>query len=340
MMLFSTAHQPLSSSSDLDTSSDTDIDTDSSRISGAHASTPDRLFIPYGAEVDLLEDAANLLDWVADHSHLEPWHGLHPPLSVGKEKNGRLLFGYKIQTAFGLWVMEPEDSYTSFEVALTLYALNAIVRRAHPGGADLMVLDIAQESGGKFKPHNTHQNGSDVDLRYYIKSVPPHDHEKRFVHASKLDLPRMWTFLKVIKRYNLAEFIFMDHRLQKAIYLYGKNKLNMSEQELRLYLSYPSKGRRAGALIRHVSNHYHHMHVRFNQNTSYEWREMSLQEAGEHHLSYLRNRTGFFEYVVQPGQTLGAIAQFNQVRLRDLLKWNKLTNRSIIRPGQILKVWR
>ena len=42
--------------------------------------------------------------------------------------------------------MEPEDSYTSYEVALTLHALNALVRRAHPGGADLMVLDIAWSS--------------------------------------------------------------------------------------------------------------------------------------------------------------------------------------------------
>ena len=319
---------------------------ESHRVSGlqaikrVHASTPDRLFLPYGSEIDILEDVANILDWVGERSHLEPWYGLHPPLSIGSPKKGRLLFGHKMREAFGLWVMEPEDSYTSFEVALTLYALNAIVRRVHPGGADLMVLDIAQESGGRFKPHRTHQSGSDVDLRYYIKSVPPHDHEKRFVHASKLDLPRMWTLFRTLVRYDLAELVFMDHRLQKAMYQYGKTKLEMTERELRRYLSYPSKGRRGGALARHVSNHYHHMHVRLRQETSHEWRDVSLKEAGELQLSYLRNRTGFFEYVVQSGQTLGAIARFNRVRLRDLLKWNKLTGRSIIRPGQILKVWR
>lgn len=314
--------------------------TNKSPVSSAQASTPERLFLPLGTELTWLTDLMNLLDFLAEQSHLEPWYSLHPPLSIGQSNKGRLLFGHKMQTAFGLWVMEPEDSYTSYEVALTLYAINALVRRAHPDGADLMVLDIAQESGGRFKPHRTHQHGGDVDLRYYLKSVPPNDHEKRFVHASKLDLPRMWTFLKLVQYYDLAEVIFMDHRLQKALYDYGLNQLNMSKTELGKYLSYPRKGRRAGALTVHIKNHYHHLHIRLKQARSLEWRKFTLKEADEFHLKYLQNRTGFFEYVVQPGQTLGAIAQFNQVRLRDLLKWNGITESTIIRPGQILKVWR
>lgn len=306
----------------------------------AEASTPDRFFLPLGLELNWLTDLVNLMYYIGEQSHLEPWYTLHPPLSIGKAKKGRLLFGHKMKSAFGLWVMEPEDSYTSYEVALTLYALNALVRRAHPGGADLMVLDIAQESGGRFKPHRTHQNGADVDLRYYLKSVPPNDHDKRFVHASKLDLPRMWTFLRLVKYYDLVELMFIDHRLQKSIYEYGLKKLEMTKSELAQYLSYPSKGKRGSGFIQHIKNHYHHLHIRIKQRSSVEWREIDLKEAGELHLSYLQNRTGFVEYVVQSGQTLGAIAQFNRVRLRDLLKWNGITESTIIRPGQILKVWR
>lgn len=306
----------------------------------AHATTPDRLFLPHGIELTWLTDLSNLLAYIGERSHLEPWHTLHPPLSIGKENRGRLLFGHKIRSAFGLWVMEPEDSYTSYETALALYAINALVRRVHPGGADLMVLDIAQESGGRFKPHRTHQNGADVDLRYYLKSVPPDDHEKRFVHASKLDLKRTWTFLRVVRHYDLGELIFMDHRLQKALYDYGLKYLKMEKRDIWRYLSFPSKGKRGGALAQHIKNHYHHLHIRIRQDTSVEWRGIKLNDAEDLHLSYLRNRTGFFEYIVQPGQTLGAIAAFNRVRLRDLLKWNAMTETSIIRPGQILKVWR
>ena len=82
------------------------------------------------------------------------------------------------------------------------------------------------------------------------------------------------------------------------------------------------------------------MHLRIRQDTSYEWRDLKLKDVEDFHLSYLKNRTGFFEYVVQPGQTMSAIAAFNQVRLRDLFKWNEMNERSIIYPGQILKVWR
>lgn len=309
-------------------------------FSKSMASTPERLFLPFGVEVDWLIDLRNILLFIGERSHLEPWHSLHPPLSVGASNRGRLLFGHKIQTAFGLWVDQPEDSYTSYEVALTLYAINALVRRAHPGGSDLMVLDIAQESGGRFPPHRSHQHGADVDLRYYFKSVGPNDHEKRYVHASKIDMKRMWTFMKVVHHYDLAELIFMDYKLQKALHRYGKDKLNMSDAELKVFLSYPLKGRRLSSLVQHVPNHYNHMHIRVRQETSHEWRDIKLRDAEDFHLSYLSNRTGFFEYIVQPGQTLGAIAQFNRVRLRDLMKWNDLHERSIIRPGQVLKVWR
>lgn len=304
------------------------------------ASTPDRAFLPIGVESLFLSDVFNLLEFVADHVHLEPWHSLHPTLSIGTPSKGRLLFGLPIQSAFGLHVLEPQDSYTTPEVMLTLYAINALVRRAYPGGADLMVLDIAQESGGRFNPHRSHQNGLDVDLRYYLKKVGPGDHEKRHVHASKIDLERMWTFLKLIKYYRLSTVIFIDHRLQKALYTYGEKTLGMSHKELAHYLSYPIKGRKRSALVQHITNHYHHLHVRFIGETSHEWRALDLKDADELHTAYLKNRTGFFEYIVQPGQNLGMIARFNQVRLRDLLKWNELTSSSIIRPGQVLRVWR
>ena len=80
--------------------------------------------------------------------------------------------------------------------------------------------------------------------------------------------------------------------------------------------------------------------VGFASETSFEWRDLTLKDADELHTAYLKNRTGFFEYIVQPGQNLGMIARFNQVRLRDLMKWNDLKKNSIIRPGQVLRVWR
>ena len=311
----------------------------SSMIPSALKATPERLFIPAGAEAILLEDLSYLFELVKENAYLEPFYHNLPTLSVGETNKGRLLFAHKMRSAWGLRVMVSEDSYTTPEVAFNLYAVNSFVRRIYPGGPDLMVLDISQDGGGRFKPHKTHQHGGDVDLRYYLKGVPPNDHEKRFVHPSKLDLKRTWAFLKILKHFDLAEVIFIDLSLQKVLHEYALKKLKMSKSELAQYLSYPSKSR-GSSLVKHVKNHYHHLHVRFKLDTSHEWWGLDLKEASELYTQYLRHRTGYFEHVVQSGETLGTIASFNRVRLRDLLKWNQMTDKSIIRPGQTLKVWR
>lgn len=305
----------------------------------AARATPERLFAPMGAELTLLEDALNIFKALKASAHLERWYALLPPLSVGGESRGRLLFSHRMRSAFGLRVMVPEDSNTVPEVALALYALNTFVRRVYPDGADLMVLDIAQEGGGKFSPHKTHQNGADVDVRYYIKGVPPSDHEKRWVHPSKLDRPRMWALLKALKRYDLAESVLMDLSLQKVLYEHGLKALQMDAKQLAAYLSYPAKAR-GGALVKHVPNHYHHMHIRFRLGAASGWWDLEPKEAEGIFVRYQQSRTGFFEYVVQPGETLGAIASFHRVSLPALLRWNKMTAESLIRPGQILKIWR
>ena len=45
------------------------------------------------------------------------------------------------------------------------------------------------------------------------------------------------------------------------------------------------------------------------------------------------------EYTVRPGDSLDRIARQNGVRLRDLMRWNKL-DKTLIRPGQKLVLWK
>ncbi|HIG56074.1 MAG TPA: LysM peptidoglycan-binding domain-containing protein, partial [Candidatus Handelsmanbacteria bacterium] len=44
-------------------------------------------------------------------------------------------------------------------------------------------------------------------------------------------------------------------------------------------------------------------------------------------------------YTVRPGDSLDRIARQNEVRLRDLMRWNKL-DKTLIRPGQKLVLWK
>ena len=145
--------------------------------------------------------------------------------------------------------------------------------------------------------------------------------------------------LKALKTYDLAEAVLMDLSLQRVLHEYGQRVLEMDNKALAAYLSYPAKVRR-GALVKHVPNHYHHMHVRFRLGPSAGWWELDPKKAEEIFVRYQQSRTGFFEYVVQPGETLGAIAAFHRVGLSALMRWNNMTPESLIRPGQVLKVWR
>ena len=43
-------------------------------------------------------------------------------------------------------------------------------------------------------------------------------------------------------------------------------------------------------------------------------------------------------YLVQPGDTLGAIAKKYDVSVNQLLKWNKIQNPNVIAVGQQLKI--
>ncbi len=47
---------------------------------------------------------------------------------------------------------------------------------------------------------------------------------------------------------------------------------------------------------------------------------------------------GRFELIVRRGDTLGALAEANGVSVKDLRKWNRLSKRSLLRPGKVLKV--
>ncbi len=304
------------------------------------ASTPDRFFIPwtFDAYISMLWS----LYWpiIQENFHKTLIYRLMPPLSIGDPQKGRVLFGHKLSSLFGLHVLDSEEAYTTYEIALNLYALNALVRVTHPNGSDLMVNDISQPLGGIFKPHKTHQNGVDVDLRYYLKNVLPSDHEKRFVHPSILDEKRMWTFLELLVHYQLAESVLMDKSLQKALYDYAIKHFKWTPKKINQYLSYP---RGSGALVKHVPNHYHHFHVRFFSHASQtlaEELQIDIKKAEEIHQNFLDQRTGFYEYKIKDGENLGSIARTLNVSMRDLMHWNGLTENSLIRSGQMLKVWR
>lgn len=305
----------------------------------AAAVTPERLFMP----AETLAPAGLALRALAGAAR----EGIHPRIleavlpcsSVGRVSGGRLLFGVPMQPSPGVHVMSADDAWTCPEVIAALVNAAAEVRRLHPGGPDLQVGDISRRLGGRYPPHGTHQSGRDVDLRYFVQGVQPGDHEHHFVSRYSIDAPRTWALIETLYRRGEAEVIYMDWSLQKVVYQYARDELGKTPEALAPIFSYPRAHRAPDALVQHVRNHHHHLHVRFHAPLAQVFGALwTLPEASRVQRQHDLLVRGKLDHVVRRGETLGHIARAHSVPLEELMRWNDLHASSVLRPGEVIQV--
>lgn len=303
------------------------------------AITPDRLCMPPGSFDALgytLIYAVRQLHQNIPATTIEQWV---PTASVGRPSRGALLFARAMKPSTNIYIRNPNEAWIVPEGERLLRAAHAAVRKAHPGTPDLGVGDISRRHGGRFRPHHTHRNGRDCDLRYYLKNVKPGDHERHDVSPYSFDSARVWTFITFIHQSGQADAILIDSRHQKLLWKYARKTLKMTRAELKPILSYPAQRRRS-ALVKHAEGHYNHIHIRFKAPVAriIGW-FFNRADARRINRELDLKRQGHFELVVQRGDTLGSIARRHHVQVDDLLKWNKLKRANQIRPGKRLRIY-
>lgn len=272
----------------------------------------------------------------ADPAWIAEWH---PTAAVGVVTNGRLLFAAHMTDTPGIHMRHPELAFALPEVIEHLRAAGNAVRKKHPGGMDLQIGDISVRKGGKLKPHFTHQNGRDVDLRYYLLDVAPGDHTHHFVGPDKLDAKRLWTFIDTLVARDAVHLIYMDYRLQKALYDYAIRHLKRTPAELYRVMSWPKAKRRTDAVIQHAKNHFSHMHIMFKSPVSDFWGGLyTVEEASDLQRRVDLATRGSFEHTIAKGETLGHVAKKHKVSIEELMRTNRLTEKSKLRPGQVINV--
>lgn len=307
----------------------------------ATATTPDRLFQPAGAWSTAAR-AATYLARAWPVSLEDPWLDfLHPATAVGEAKDGRLLYPVPMTPSPGIYLRNPNESWTTSEVIVALRAAAQRVREELPGGFDLVLGDFSLRKGGRFPPHSTHQNGLDVDLRYYQTGIEPGDYRYHFISEANFDTPRVWALLTALIEMDALDRAFMDVRHQRRLYRYATGELGLNPDDLRPVLSYPHGRARKDALVVHVRGHHNHLHLRFRaplarlMGSFYSQDDALVVQRAQDLDEFER-----FEHVVRRGDTLGAIAAQHDVDLDDLRRWNRLGKRSVLRPGKVLVVRR
>ncbi|MBZ0272762.1 penicillin-insensitive murein endopeptidase [bacterium] len=292
-----------------------------------------------------------------------------PCLSVGSASRGRLVNGIKMTSSPGIRVRSGSNNYGTPETIAALRYAVAKVHENYPDSHDLLVGDISAPGGGRLKRHRSHQAGRDVDISMYYRNG---GQPATFIAAgaNNLDVPRTWAFLEALMEDNKTEYVFLDAGVQRILRDYVKYKLKASPEYLDRVFSI--EGRPRQALIRHARGHRNHIHVRFwspiavANARKYDFRDAhlaKLQGVGRDVLqgdAYVARedlgtvdngeapayrlvkewKTVPVAYRVRSGDTLSTIAKRNRVGTAKLMKWNRLSGKSVLRPGQKITIYK
>ncbi|HVI02886.1 MAG TPA: penicillin-insensitive murein endopeptidase [Enhygromyxa sp.] len=148
----------------------------------------------------------------------------------------------------------------------TVATLDVILReweRRFPKRQPILVGNMSARSGGRLKPHSSHQSGRDVDLSYPQIWDRKEELNWRTMTASNLDRDLTWSLLELLRESGAVEVILIDTKIQKLLYEYALETRRYDEKQLENWMQYPGSARAEKPLIQHVPGHEDHIHVRF-----------------------------------------------------------------------------
>lgn len=182
--------------------------------------------------------------------------------SVGHPHTGRLLDAARMPTRHpALYVRTPSRAFGTDETVRWIVDAYEALRREDPEAPRVEVHDLSRRNGGALMGHVSHRTGRDADLAYFQTDCTEHC-RFRPIGPSDLDVARQWRIFHHWLSRGQVEAIFVDHRLQRALYQEARRQ-GVSRRDLSRWFQYPrGEGNRYG-VIRHHPRHADHYHVRF-----------------------------------------------------------------------------
>lgn len=201
---------------------------------------------------------------------------LHDPtslgsMSVGAPNRGALVNGVQFPPSPFWQRTDPPHAWATRE---SVEFVEHAIRRVNEQFEHTPVLyvgDFSAPSGGRVRPHKSHQSGRDVDLGYYYVNDAVW---YRRVNSRNFDRARSWALLETLLRETSVEYVFMDRSIQSLLREYALAHGEDPEWLSLVFDGGPGKD----PIVRHRSGHATHMHVRFENPTaevtarrSYAW---------------------------------------------------------------------
>ncbi|MCB9705352.1 MAG: penicillin-insensitive murein endopeptidase [Myxococcales bacterium] len=184
--------------------------------------------------------------------------------SIGYAGDGKLEGGVPMLDGPGrILRMEP---WKSFATAHTVAVLDAVLRewgRRYPEDRPMLVGNMSQRTGGRLKPHSTHQSGRDVDLSYPQKVIDGEEYNWREMNERNLDADKTWGLLELLVESGELEVALVDSAIQKLLYDHAVKTGRVPRGELGFWLEYPRRPGTVETIVRHHAGHVDHLHARF-----------------------------------------------------------------------------
>jgi len=178
-------------------------------------------------------------------------------LSVGKPNRGKLRNGVQLPDNDMIKVRDPDKAWGATH-AIEQLLLAVAKFRSTSGYSDKLVLGaISLKSGGRFRPHKSHQSGRDFDLR-----MPKKSGRKKVESMNDIDWGATWELIKALSETGEVEYIFMSWSRQRQLHKAAKAR-GATKSELSKLIQYPRKPKTGKGLVRHSKGHDKHIHIRF-----------------------------------------------------------------------------
>ncbi len=245
------------------------------------------------------------------------------PMSVGAPNGGALVNSVQLPEDSRWERVSPGAAWGTRETID--YLSNAIGRvvEQYPDSLPVAIGHISERNGGPIRPHKSHQSGADVDVGYYYKP----DAHKWYQRATRdnLDLPRTWALVRALITETDARMILIDQAIQGWLREYAES---INEDSAWLNDVFGAKGGGRPALIRHVSGHATHLHVRFYNPIAEETARRCYADLVA--LGKVKVQPSFVSYKARKGDTLLALAKRFGTTVKAIKRANALRSNTIL----------
>ncbi len=265
-------------------------------------------------------------------------------LALGAPNPGRLWNGVQMPESPHYTLTSASCAYGTQETIDSLGKAIDKVYAKYPDSQRLIIGHISAKSGGRLRPHKSHQAGRDVDISYFYT-----DTKSWYAVANdkNLDRARTWTFVKALLGDPNVEMIFIDSSIQKLLKEYAL-KIGEDPKWLDEVIQYGGHGARP--IIRHVKGHATHIHIRFVSPvaqasariaSAYLPRQAQPSDADDtrvagndrgHHSAKNATKEEKVEWIfhrARSGDTLDSLARHYGVSVKSIQEANSLSNNHI-----------